>query len=176
MEFRPVHHHPGTVQIPVLLAWFLVLAVSAPGCDDDKSISRFEGQTVNEWISQSQQRNSARRVTAYHALRAFPDNKEAMALLERALSDDAVPFPERLVAAQSLYRATGDSGRVVPKAGEIIRAEADGTAGGPYSTKELEDLVFWLGANAKPLVPQIEYARLKLNADESCRSRDESAV
>ena len=86
-----------------------------------------------------------------------------MKLLERAVSDDATSFVERLIAAQSLYRATGDTEKVVPKVGEAIRKQADQSGGEAYATKELEDLVFWLGANARPLIADIEYARARAN-------------
>ena len=44
-----------------------------------------------------------------------------------------------------------------------VRFLADVSSGSEYSTKDLEELVFWLGVNARPLVPDIEYARSKVN-------------
>jgi hypothetical protein len=132
------------------------------GCGDD-DVGKYDGQTAEEWIAQAKTGNSYSRAAAYQALRAFPNNKDAMALLERTLANESAPFPERMLAAQSLYRATRDTKRVVPKAAEAIRLQADVSRGGQYSTKELEDLVFWLGSSAKPLAIEIQYARSRLD-------------
>jgi len=132
------------------------------GCGDS-DVTKYDGQTVDEWMTQAKTGNSYSRVAAYQALRAFPNNKEAMALLERTLANDSAPFAERMVVAQSLFRATRDSKRVVPAAAEAIRRQADASGGGQYPTKELEDLVFWLGPSGKPLTPDIQYARSRVD-------------
>jgi hypothetical protein len=147
---------------PSLLLIFL-LGVCVPlGCDDGDP-AKFDGQSAAEWVAQAKTGNSASRVTALRALRAFPGDKDAIALLERVLSDDAATYGERMAAAQSLYRATGKADNVVPQVAKALRKQADASRGGEYLTKDLEELVFWLGANARPLIPDIEYARSKVN-------------
>jgi hypothetical protein len=141
----------------------LVLAVCVPlGCEDGDP-AQFDGQSVREWIAQAKAGNTSSRVAALRALRAFPGDKDAIALLERVLSDDAAAYVERLAAAQSLYRATGKTDKVVPQVGQAVRKQADASGGNEYLTKDLEELVFWLGVNARPLIPDIEYARSKVN-------------
>jgi len=141
---------------------FLLGAFLSSGCGDGDP-TQFDGQTASEWIAQAKNGNSSSRVAAIRALRAFPGDKDAIALLERVLSDDVASYAERLSAAQSLYRATGKTDKVLPKTAEVIRKQADVSSGSEYSTKDLEELVFWLGVNARPLVPDIEYARSKVN-------------
>ena len=132
------------------------------GCDNGDP-ANFDGQSVEEWIVQAKQGNAANRIQALRALRAFASDKHAIALLERTVADDAASAPERLVAAQSLYRATGKLDAILPKVGQAVRKQADAANGNEYSTRDLEELVFWLGAKAQPLVPDIEYARSKVN-------------
>ena len=62
-----------------------------------------------------------------------------------------------------LYRATGKTDKIVPAVGRAIRQQSDAATGGEFATKDLEELIFWLGANARPLIPDIEYARSKAN-------------
>jgi len=137
-------------------------ACLAIGCDGGNP-AKFDGQTVDEWIAQAKNGKSAERTAALRALRAFASDKDAIALLERTVSDDHAAYSERLIAAQSLYRATGKSDKILSPVGQAIRKQADASNGNDYATKDLEELVFWLGANARPLIPDIEYARSKVN-------------
>ena len=134
----------------------------SPGCDDGDP-QQFDGQTAREWVSQAKNGKPSSRLAALRALRAFPGDNDSMALLEQVVADDSAGFSERLAAAQSLYRATGKTDKVLPGVGKAVRRQADAARGNDYSTKELEELVFWLGANAQPLIPDIEYARSKVN-------------
>jgi len=58
---------------------------------------------------------------------------------------------------------------VIAPATAAIEAQFARTPPDP-ATKELEDLVFWLGARAKPLVPTLQRARTRIVA------RDEASV
>src|SRR3954468_13754780 len=107
----------------------LLFTLSLAGCGDSDA-AKYDGQTVDEWITKAKTGNSYSRVAAYQALRAFPNNKDAIALLERTLANDSAPFSERMIAAQSLFRATRDAKRVVPAAAGAIRHQADASRGG----------------------------------------------
>ena len=73
------------------------------------------------------------------------------------------PAAERLVAAKDLFRATGDAEPVVEFARSAIRKEAE-TPSGLSSTKEVEELIFWLGALRRPLAADLQAAHDTLPA------------
>src|SRR5689334_1085503 len=116
-----------------------------------------DGKPLGEWVDQAKGRDVAARLRAYDALGAFPNNSRAIDALRTVAADETVTPPERLVATKDLFRATGDPGPSVEFARSAIRKESESPTG-LSSTKEVDDLIFWLGARARPLTPDLQAA------------------
>jgi hypothetical protein len=133
-----------------------VMACLTGGCGRTEE-PEFDGRPLSEWVEQARGRDSPARLRAYDALAAFTNNRTAVEVLRTAAADDNTPSPERLVAAKDLFRATGDPAPTLEFARSAIRKEAE-TPGGLGSTRELDELIFWLGARARPLAADLQAA------------------
>jgi hypothetical protein len=156
-----------------LLLISCLMACLAGGCGRTEE-PEFDGKPLGEWLEQAKGRDAAARLRAYDALAAFPGNNKALDVLRTVAADEGVPPPERLVAARDLFRATGDAGPVVNFARSAIRKEAESPTG-LRSTKEVDELIFWLGARARPLAPDLQAAHDNLpgrDAKSVARRRD----
>ncbi len=148
-------------------------ACLAGGCGRTEE-PEFDGKPLGEWVQQARGRDAAARLGAYDALAAFPNNGTAVDVLRGAAADENMLPQERLVAAKDLFRATGDAAPAVEFARSAIRKEAE-TPGGLSSTKEVDELIFWLGARAQPLAPDLQAAYDTLrprDAASAARRRD----
>jgi hypothetical protein len=142
--------------ITCLVGCFLV------GCGRTEE-PEFDGKPLGEWVEQARGRDAAARLRAYDALGAFPHERRAVDVLRAVAADEGGLPPERLVATKDLFRATGDAEPVVEFARSAIRKEAE-TPSGLSSTKEVEELIFWLGARARPLAADLQAAHDTLPA------------
>ena len=144
----------------------LLIAVCTLGCSGGGEEASHEGKTLSEWMSQAKGKDPVARLAAYEALGTFRGDAAAADALQERVGSDATAGAERIVAAKNLYRATGDAGRVIAPVRAVVRAEADST-GGLQSIKEVEDLVFWLGARAEPLADDLRYAAGKIRGRDA---------
>ena len=152
----------------------VVLVWAAAGCSGEAEPEHFD-RPLSEWVSQATGKDPSLRLKAYDALAAFPHEKAAITTLEAVAHGDTAPPAERIAAAKSLYRATGDAERVLGSVRAAIRKEAD-SGGGFHSTKPVEDLVFWLGPRARPLVPDLQYAQGKIPGRDAASVMRRQAV
>jgi hypothetical protein len=133
-----------------------VMACLAGGCGRTEE-PEFDGKPLSEWVEQARGRDASARLRAYDGLAAFTNNRAAVDVLRQVAADEAVLPPERLVAAKDLFRATGDPAPSLEFARSAIRKEAE-TPAGLSSIKEVDELIFWLGARARPLAPDLQAA------------------
>jgi hypothetical protein len=137
-----------------LLTCLLVGLVGGCGRTEEPE---FDGKPLGEWVEQARGRDAAARLRAYDALGAFPNNGRAVEVLRAVAADETVTPSERLVATKDLFRATGDAGPAVEFARSAIRKESESPTG-LSSMKEVDELIFWLGARARPLTPDLQAA------------------
>jgi hypothetical protein len=123
------------------------------GCGKGEE-AEFEGRPFSEWLALAKSGDTATRCRAYDGLRAFPSERAATDALRGAMNNTQFPPGERVAAARNLYRATGDAGEVV----QCVRGMLKTAVPASLPAKELEDLAFWLGARAQPLVPDFQDA------------------
>lgn len=134
----------------------LLLLFCAHGCKQEET--EFQGRPLSEWLEQAQSKDRRARMAAYDALRGFPTDESALRTLKEALANPQTPLDEKLVAARSLYRATSDAELVTEPVRSALRARAQAKTNN-YPIKEIDDLVFWMREKARPLVPDLQYAR-----------------
>jgi hypothetical protein len=149
----------------------VLVLVGVVGCGRDEP--KYGAKPLSEWVEQARAKVYRERVEAYDALGRFSGNETAIKTLEEVVKNEATSPGERILAARSLYRATGDAERVIAPVRAAIRKEADSPSGF-QSTKEVDELVFWLGAKAQPLTADLQYAQGKIaGRDAASKKRRE---
>src|SRR4051794_28856033 len=156
----------GGMKVAPLVA--CLIACLAGGCGRSEE-PEIDGKPLSEWVDQARGRDAPSRLRAYDALAAFTNNRTAVDVLRKTTADEAVLPQERLVAAKDLFRATGDPAPTLEFARAAIRKEAE-TPTGLSSTKEVDELIFWLGARARPLAADLQ------SAHDTFRPRDRAAA
>lgn len=153
-RFAPAQTMVGEMRAGLIIG--CVMACLAGGCGRTEE-PEFDGKPLGEWVEQAKGRDAPARLRAYDALAAFANNRTAVDVLRTVAADEGVLPQERLVAAKDLFRATGDPTPTLDFARSAIRKEAE-TSAGLSSTKEVDELIFWLGARARPLAADLQAA------------------
>jgi len=146
-----------------LLVFILLAALGESGCKKQEAV--VAGRTLAEWIAASRGREAILRIQAYQSLRLFPGEPSAREALQAAVNNSSVPSRERYTAAMHLYRMTGSDEGLLAPVTAAIDAQFGRVPSDP-STKELEELVFWLGARAKSLTPVLRQARGRMTGSD----------
>jgi hypothetical protein len=133
------------------------------GCK--KKSEEVDGRTLEEWIAASCSSDANLRQKAYVALRSWPKDKSAQEAVLTAVRQSNYPSPERYTAALNLFRMTGKADDLIEPLQAAITSQFNATVKN-QSTKELEDLIFWLEARAKPLIPTLKQARSSLQGQD----------
>jgi hypothetical protein len=114
-------------------------------------------------------------LAAYEALVNFGGHAAAADALRGAMKGEPLPVGERLTAARLFFRATGNADETVEAARSAIRRDAESRTGF-QATREAEELVFWLGARAKPLAADLRHARDQIRGRDVVSARRRAAL